>query len=38
MKYFGCNEKENRTHLLRLLLIYQKYEDVIKECSIVEVR
>jgi hypothetical protein len=37
MKFFGCNEKENRIHLLRLLLIYQKYEDVLKEGSIGEV-
>ena len=31
MKYFGCNDKEKRIHLLRLLLVYLNYEDVQKE-------
>ena len=39
MKYFGCNDKEKRIHLLRLLLVYLKYEDVQKEnTSAAEVR
>lgn len=37
MKFFGC-EKENRIHLIRLLLVYDKYENVTKEGSIGEVK
>ncbi len=36
-KFFGCNEKERRIDFLRLLLVFEKYDDAIKECSVKEV-
>lgn len=31
MEYFGCNDEENRINFLRLLLVYEKLEDTLKE-------
>lgn len=37
MEYFGCNDKENRVNFLKILLIYEKMEDILKEGPIDQV-
>lgn len=31
MDYFGCSDKENSVHFLKVLLVYEKLEDIQKE-------
>jgi hypothetical protein len=34
MQYFGCDTEENKTNFLRILLCYEKLEDILKECTV----
>ena len=38
MDYFGCNTDENKIHFLKVLLIYEKLEDILKESSLEQVK
>jgi hypothetical protein len=34
MNFLGCDTDEYRIHFLRVLLVYEKVDDILKECSI----
>jgi hypothetical protein len=34
MGYLGCDTDEYRIHFLRVLLVYEKVDDILKESSI----
>jgi hypothetical protein len=37
MEYFGCDSDENKINFLKVLLIYEKLEDILKETSLEQV-
>ena len=38
MKFFGCDAEEDRVHFLRVLLVYENMEDVLKESPVDQVQ
>lgn len=38
MKYFGCDSDEDKSNFLRILLCYEKQEDICKESSVDQVK
>ena len=38
MEYFGCEAEENRANFLRILLSYEKLDDILKECPVDQVK
>lgn len=37
MKFFGCESDENKENFLRILLCYEKLEDILKESTVDQV-
>jgi hypothetical protein len=37
VEYFGCDSEENRIQFLKALLVYEKAEDIVKDCSLDQV-
>jgi hypothetical protein len=38
MKFFGCDTDESKLSFLKVLLVYEKLEDILKETSIEQVK
>lgn len=37
MEYLGCDQDEYKLSFLRILLVYEKLEDIQKECTVDQV-